>query len=184
MEGSKGPVVAEFASMRATSVRDGLPGPRVWVIFRRSLGIEPEEKYFFSNAPTTCSLTTFARVSGLRWPVETALEEGKGEVGMDHYETRTWPGWHGHMAHTFLAHLFLIRLRVLWQKKSCPDYGSSSPTYRTGYRRRSVPITRCVSYSALSTMSQSCSLLFSSQTYLETAQSTFQAPKGQNVEVM
>ena len=184
MEGSKGPVVAEFAAVRATSVRDGLPGPRGWVVFRRSLGTQPEEKYFFSNAPATCPLTKFARVSGLRWPVETALEEGKGEVGMDHYETRTWPGWHGHMAHTFLAHLFLIRLRLLWQKKSCPHYGSGSPTYRAGYRRRSVPIARCVSHPTLSTMSQPCSLLFSSQANLAAAQSTFQAPKGQNVVVM
>jgi SRSO17 transposase len=57
------------------------------------------------------------RVSGLRWPVETALEEGKGEAGMDQYETRTWVGWHHHMAHTFIAHLFLAYLRLLFEKR-------------------------------------------------------------------
>jgi hypothetical protein len=54
----------------------------------------------------------------MRWPVEMALEEAKGEVGLDHFETRTWQGWHHHMLQSFLAHLFLIRLRLLFQKKS------------------------------------------------------------------
>ncbi len=57
------------------------------------------------------------RVSGLRWPVETALEEAKGELGMDHYETRTWRGWHHHMTQTFLAHHFLVRMRLNVKKK-------------------------------------------------------------------
>src|SRR5208337_4970956 len=71
------------------------------------------------------------RVSGLRWPVETALEEGKGEVGMDHYETRTWLGWHHQMIQSFMAHLFLIRLCLVFQKKFLhlqqPKLGSSWP---------------------------------------------------------
>ena len=33
----------------------------------------------------------------MRWPIETIFEEGKGEVGFDHYETRSWLGWHHHM---------------------------------------------------------------------------------------
>ena len=55
---------------------------------------------------------------GLRWPVETALEEGKTELGMDHYETRTWRGWHHQMTLTFLAHHFLLRLRLQLKKKA------------------------------------------------------------------
>ena len=50
--------------------------------------------------------------------METAFEEAKGEVGLDHYETRTWQGWHHHMLQSFLAHLFLMRLRLLFQKKA------------------------------------------------------------------
>jgi hypothetical protein len=42
------------------------------------LGPKPEVKYFLSNAPRTCPLSEFARVSGLRWPVETGLKEGSG----------------------------------------------------------------------------------------------------------
>jgi SRSO17 transposase len=115
-EGSKGPIVAEFAFLRVTPIRDELPGLRCWAIFRRTLGPQPEVKFYVSNAPATCPLQEFVRVSGLRWPVETALEEGKGEVGMDHYETRTWRGWHHHMTHSMLAHLFLIRLCLVFQK--------------------------------------------------------------------
>jgi SRSO17 transposase len=148
-EGSKGPLVAEFAFLRATSLRDGLPGPRGWVVFRRTLGPQPELKYYFSNAPTWCPRRELIRVSGLRWPVETALEEGKGETGMDHYETRSWPGWHHHMTHSGLAHLFLMRLRLRWQKKSRAHHGASTPAHCAGHRRRSVSVTQCVSHLAL-----------------------------------
>jgi hypothetical protein len=48
----------------------------------------------------------------MRWPIETTLEEGKGEVGLDHFETRSWAGWHQHMLLVSLAHHFLVRLRV------------------------------------------------------------------------
>lgn len=116
-EGSKGHLVAEFAFLRATTVRAGLPGPRVWLIFRRSLTHPADVKTYLSNAPTHCPRAEFVRVSGLRWPIETALEEGKGEAGMDQYETRTWVGWHHHMAHTFMAHLFLTHLRLLFEKR-------------------------------------------------------------------
>jgi SRSO17 transposase len=114
--GRQGPMVAEFAFLRVTAVRDRLPGPRVWAVFRRSLEPQPELKFYLSNAPLSCAHYELAQLTGLRWPVETTLEEGKGEVGMDHYETRSWRGWHHHMVQTFLAHLFLMRLRLLFKK--------------------------------------------------------------------
>jgi SRSO17 transposase len=115
-EGSKGPLRADFAVLRVTPIHDRLPAIRQWLICRRSLGPQPELKFYLSNAPAHCATQELIRVSGLRWPVETALEEAKGEVGMDHYETRTWLGWHHHMFQTFLAHLFLMRLRLLFKK--------------------------------------------------------------------
>ena len=117
-EGSQGPLVAEFAILRVTPVQDRLPGIRQWLICRRSLGSQAEVKFYLSNAPSHCSIQELVRVSGLRWPIETALEEAKGEVGMDQYEIRTWLGWHHHMLQTFMAHLFLIRLRILFKKNS------------------------------------------------------------------
>jgi len=110
-----------------TPIHDRLPAIRQWLICRRSLGPQPELKFYLSNAPSHCSTQELIRVSGLRWPIETALEEAKGEVGMDHYETRTWLGWHHHMFQTFMAHLFLMRLRQLF-KKNC----LRSPLHRPG----------------------------------------------------
>ncbi len=116
-EGSQGPLVAEFAVLRTTPIHDRLPGIRQWLICRRSLGPQPEEKFYLSNAPAHCPAEELIRISGLRWPVETALEENKGETGMDHYETRTWWGWHHQMLQSFMAHLFLVRLCLVFQKK-------------------------------------------------------------------
>ena len=117
-EGSKGPLVADFAFLRVTALHDDLPGPRLWLVFQRTLGPKPKLKFYFSTAPTTCLPQEFIRMSGLRWQVETTLEEGKGEVGLDHNETRTWPGWHHHLSHAFLAQLFLVHLRVRWSGRA------------------------------------------------------------------
>jgi SRSO17 transposase len=116
-EGAKGPLVADFAAVRAVAVRDGLPGPEVWVLLRRPVlpeeqASEPVEwKYFLSNAPVETLLTELVRVSGLRWPIESCFEESKGEVGLDQYELRFWRGWHHHMTLVLLAHHFLVRLQ-------------------------------------------------------------------------
>jgi hypothetical protein len=51
----------------------------------------------------------------MRWPIETIFEETKGELGFDHYEMRSWLGWHHHMLLVSLAHHFLVRLRIRFQ---------------------------------------------------------------------
>jgi len=117
-EGAKGPLVADFAARRAVAVRAGQPGPDVWVIFRRSVGDTPELKTYLSNAPAATPLATFVRLSGMRWPVESAIKECKGELGLDHYEVRGWQGWHHHTALTFLSHHFLVRIRLRLGEKS------------------------------------------------------------------
>jgi SRSO17 transposase len=110
-EGSKGPLVAEFAFCRGVAVRAGLPGPDVWIVFRRALGENPELKVYLSNAPAHTPVAALVRVAGMRWPIETALEESKGGLGMDHYEVRSWLGWHHHITLCLLAHHFLVRAR-------------------------------------------------------------------------
>lgn len=110
-EGSRGPMVAQFAFRRVVAVRNGLPGPEVWLLFRRSPGEEPELKVYLSNAPAKTPREQLVWVTGMRWPIETAIEECKSELGMDHYEVRTWPGWHHHMTECLLAHHFLVRAR-------------------------------------------------------------------------
>ncbi len=116
--GEKGPIEAEFAFIRATAVRDGLPGPEIWVIFRRGLGEDAELKYFLSNAPANIDPQELVRISGMRWPIEVCFEEAKGELGMDEYQTRSWLGWHHHMTLVILAHHFLVRMRLKHKKGS------------------------------------------------------------------
>jgi SRSO17 transposase len=117
-EGSKGPIVCHFAFLRLTESRANLPGPEVWLIIRRNLDDPSVIKFYFSNAPVDTPLIEFVRISGMRWPIELIFEEDKGEIGLDHYETRSWLGWHHHMLLVALAHHFLIRLRVRFHDKS------------------------------------------------------------------
>lgn len=111
-EGSQGPLVCDFAFLRVAESRGGLPGPDLWLVIRRNIANPAELKFYFSNASAEVPLTNLIRLSGLRWPVEIIFEEGKGELGFDHYETRSWLGWHHHMLLVSLAHHFLVRLRV------------------------------------------------------------------------
>jgi SRSO17 transposase len=117
-EGSKGPIVCDFAFLRVTESRGGLPAHELWLIIRRNLDDPTELKYFFSNAPLHTPLQEFVRICGMRWPIESIFEEAKGEVGMDHYEMRSWVGWHHHMLLVSLAHHFLVRLRIQFQEQA------------------------------------------------------------------
>jgi SRSO17 transposase len=115
-EGSKGPLVCDFAFLRITEARAGLPGPNLWLIIRRNVDDPSVVKFYFSNAPSDLPFADLIRMAGMRWPIESIFEEGKGQVGFDHYETRSWLGWHHHMLLSFLAHHFLVRLRVRLKK--------------------------------------------------------------------
>lgn len=117
-EGSKGPIVCDFAFLRVTEARGGLPGPELWLVIRRNVGDPSEVKFFLSNAPADSSLSELVQLSGMRWPIEIIFEEGKGQVGLDEYQTRSWLGWHHHMILSFLAHHFLARLRLKFKQRS------------------------------------------------------------------
>ncbi len=110
-EGSTGPLGAEFAFQRGVAVRAGLPGPDVWLVVRRGWGENPELKVSLSHAPAHTPVAVLVRVAGRRWPIETAFEERKGGLGLDHYEVRSWLGWHHHRTLCLLAHHCLVRAR-------------------------------------------------------------------------
>jgi SRSO17 transposase len=119
LEGRKGPIVADCVAIRALAsrrgYREGVPGPAVWVLIRRPLAMPgqtkaPELKYYLSNASADTPLTELLRVCGMRWPIESCFEEGKGELGLDQYALRFWRGWYHHMTLVILAHHFLVRL--------------------------------------------------------------------------
>ena len=117
-EGTKGPIEYEFARQRVTLCKDGLPERTVWLVIKRTLGAAPSYSYSISNAPASTPLRTFVWLSGVRWAMEQCFEEGKTELGMDHYEVRKYPGWHHHMLTTMLAHFFLWHLKLRLGKKS------------------------------------------------------------------
>ncbi|MCB9137566.1 MAG: IS701 family transposase [Caldilineaceae bacterium] len=118
-EGSKGPIEADFAHLRVVAVRDDLPGPDLWLVFRRN-PVTGELKAYLSNAHALTTLATFVWLSGMRWPVEICFEDGKQELGLGDYQTRSWIGWHHHMTLCILAHFFLVRLQ-LRLKDDAPD---------------------------------------------------------------
>ncbi len=114
LEGSKGPLVAEFVAVRVVAVRERLPGPEGWLLVRRSVPDADEEgeyKYYLSNAPADTPRTDLVRAGGMRWPIEACFAEGRQEVGLDRYEVRSWRGWHHHLTLVILAHHFLVRLQ-------------------------------------------------------------------------
>jgi SRSO17 transposase len=83
-EGTKGPMAYVFARQRVTLCKEGLPDRTVWLVIKRTLGAEPVDAYYISNAPASTPLRTFVWLSGVRWAVEQCFEESKTELGMAH----------------------------------------------------------------------------------------------------
>lgn len=123
-EGAKGPIIAKIARLRVIESRDALPGQECW-LFLRHFPQSKETQYFLSNAPEDIPFEEMTRVCVLRWPIEQCFKEGKSEIGMDHYEHRSWLGWHRHMTFVFLAQLFLLRLRHNLKKSPCTNSATS-----------------------------------------------------------
>ena len=120
-EGSQGPRTYRFSAQRMRVTKRRKPGEVVWAIWRCNLdGSEP--RYYLSNAPEGTPLETLAYVGGSRWRIETEFETEKGDVGMDEYETRSWAGWHHHIAMCLLGGAFLLDLQQEWGGKDAPDH--------------------------------------------------------------
>jgi SRSO17 transposase len=115
-EGATGPLVFEFAAVRAWAMRDQKPGPPVWLLVRRSLGKAPEVKYYISNGDAETTLDVLALVACSRCRVEEFFESCKSYLGMAQYETRSYVGWHHHRALVAVAHLFVTLTRVRLKK--------------------------------------------------------------------
>ena len=88
-EGTKGPITYEFARRRVTLCKEGSCPDRL-AAHQADVGAEPTYSYYISNAPSAPHCT-FVWFSGLRWAIEQCFEEGKTELGMDHYEVRKYP---------------------------------------------------------------------------------------------
>ena len=87
-----------------------LPGDEVWLVGEhRSSG---ERKYYLSNLPPDTPLKRLAALIKARWVCEPAHQQLKEELGLDHFEGRSWRGLHRHALLTLIASLFLQHLRL------------------------------------------------------------------------
>ena len=100
-----------IAVVRVSPVVACLPGEECWLIIRKDDGDETV-KYQLSNAPVDTSLQRFAQMSGSRYWIERAFEDGKGIAGLADYQVRSWTGWHHHMTMTLLAMLYILTLTM------------------------------------------------------------------------
>ena len=124
-QGSQGPRTYMFSAQRVRPTAKRKPGGIHWAVYRRNLdGSEP--RYYLSNADEDTPLETLAYVGGSRWRIETEFETEKSDVGLDEYETRTWVGWHHHVALCLVAGAFLLSLQQAWGEKDAPDHPASS----------------------------------------------------------
>jgi SRSO17 transposase len=125
-EGEKGPIVAAFARLRVYLNAERTAESERWLVLRNDP--DGQIKYYLSNAPEKTPMSELVRVSAARWPIERCFEENKSELGLDHYEHRSWKAWHRHMRLVFLAQLFLLRLRKKLKKNSGLDLAPSTAT--------------------------------------------------------
>jgi SRSO17 transposase len=107
-DGSTGPKVlwAAEASVQAKD-EDGSIGPRERLVVLRTVDREPQSWYTLAHAPPDVPVATLAAVHGRRHGAEELFGAGKGEVGLGHYEVRSWVGWHHHMTLSLVALWFL-----------------------------------------------------------------------------
>jgi len=76
---------------------------RHWVLIRRSLADPGEKAYYFVFAPKGPRLEAMVKACGARWHLEEDFETAK-DLGLDHYEVRSWIGWYRHITLVMLAH--------------------------------------------------------------------------------
>jgi SRSO17 transposase len=76
---------------------DGLPGPRWHLVVARNVLESAERKFFVTNASPDTPVGTILLAGFSRWRIERCFEDGKGEVGLDHYEGRRYPGLKRHL---------------------------------------------------------------------------------------
>jgi SRSO17 transposase len=104
--GEKGMLAVEALTARVqTTWERSRLGPPERLLVRREWG--GKMSYHLSNAGEEAGLEQLVRAKGMHHAVEQCFAEGKGEVGLDHYEVRSWTGWHRHMALSMLAVWFL-----------------------------------------------------------------------------
>ena len=109
-------ISGRFAFVRVVATHpvrnDSLPPREEWLIIEWPIGDEAPSDYWLSNLPANTSHERLARLARLRWTIELDYRQLKGELGLDHYEGRSYAGFHHHCALVTCAHAFLTLERV------------------------------------------------------------------------
>jgi SRSO17 transposase len=107
---------SRFAFVRVVATHpvrnDHLPPRQEWLIIEWPTGEEAPSDYWLSNLPADADHQRFARLARLRWTIELDYRQLKGELGLDHYEGRSYAGFHHHCALVTCAHAFLTLERL------------------------------------------------------------------------
>jgi SRSO17 transposase len=124
-EGTKGKLSSRFAAWRVRPAHRLSAGQEplaaCWLVVEWPEGEAEPTKYFFSNLPAGTSLRRLVRTAKGRWWVEHSYKELKDELGLDHFEGRSWRGWHHHVTLVLLAYAFLVLRRRGRRKKGIPS---------------------------------------------------------------
>lgn len=102
-QGTNGPLEARFAAVRVQ-----IPKSRSqrWLLCQESL-VDGERQYYFSNLPPDTPLKTLVRIARSRWAIEVQYRDLKTELGLDHFEGRSYPGWTHHAVLAAMTFTFL-----------------------------------------------------------------------------
>ncbi|MDR1872616.1 MAG: IS701 family transposase [Deltaproteobacteria bacterium] len=107
--GPKGPIIAKDKCLKVAEWRGETPGKDVWLYIRQLA--DGHIKYSLCNESMDATIDAIRKLASMRWSIEQCFEECKKSLGMDHYEVRSWMGWRRHILLTFIAHLFVNKLR-------------------------------------------------------------------------
>jgi SRSO17 transposase len=117
-EGSKGWQAGYFAAVRIRTAhrhKEGTPpGDEQWLLCQRTDESKTPFKFWLSTLPPTTAVSSLVRYAKLRWRIERDYQELKQELGLDHFEGRTWRGFHHHGTLCAVAHGFLALRRALF----------------------------------------------------------------------
>lgn len=123
-QGSRGKQSSCFAAVRIRTAHKHAsgraPGAEQWLLCEWPVDRDAPSKFYLASLPVTTSLRELVRLAKLRWRVERDYQEMKGELGLDHFEGRSWPGFHHHAALCAAAHAFLAIRRALFPPEPRP----------------------------------------------------------------
>ena len=119
-------LAARFAAIRVRPVtgRDDVRGEEQWLVIERSNRNAPPEHYVLATLLKSISRKQMVRRIKQRWRTERAYEDLKGELGLDHFEGRTFPGWQHHVSCVLTCYAFLVAERA---RAFPPKAGRSDP---------------------------------------------------------